>query len=151
MLINYIMIKGTHHTIKSRKILTQRTKDWWASLSPEEKKKKIEKTIQSTKGKKGHFKSGKKHFNWKGGKFKHKLGYIFILKPEHPFANKCGYIREHRLVMEKHLNRYLMLGEIIHHKNGIRDDNRIENLELLSTNHPPAHSPTICPKCGHNF
>jgi len=69
--------------------------------------------------------------NWKGGR-RQARGYIFVYKPEHPFCDYHGYVAEHRFVMERILGRYLLSTEIIHHINGIKNDNRIENLKLFS-------------------
>lgn len=64
-------------------------------------------------------------------------GYVFIWMPEHPRANKrSGRIREHIVVMEKILGRYLLPDEEVHHKNAIRGDNRPENLELWTKSQP---------------
>lgn len=69
--------------------------------------------------------------NWRGGKTKHHGRYIMIRVPEHPRAPvNSGYVFEHILVMEDLLGRYLVDGETVHHLNGVRDDNRPENLEL---------------------
>jgi len=82
------------------------------------------------KGLKG-FNKGSKNVNWKGGKTM-SGGYIYILKPNHPFVAKNHYVPEHRLVAEKELGRYLTKTEIIHHINEIKTDNRSENLYLFS-------------------
>lgn len=64
-------------------------------------------------------------------------GYWRLYKPGHPNAGKRGHILQHTLVMSEYLKRPLAKGETVHHKNGIRTDNRIENLEVWSSSHPP--------------
>lgn len=78
--------------------------------------------------------SGKNHPSYKNGRT-YKDGYVFIIDRSHPNANKRGRVSEHVYVMSKHIGRPILDGETIHHKNGIRDDNRIENLELRSGKH----------------
>lgn len=66
-----------------------------------------------------------------------KDGYRVVCRTNHPlFPNKTKQIFEHRLVMAEYLNRPLKPHETVHHKNGDRLDNRIENLELWSSLHP---------------
>lgn len=113
---------------------------------------------------KGHpqYNTGRTHFKkgvsnnvrennpmWKGGKTKMKSGYVLIYTPEHPNCHKGGYVSEHRLIMEKEVGRYLKPYEKIHHKNGVKDDNRPKNLEIVTDN--VHYGKVKCPFCNKKF
>lgn len=76
------------------------------------------------------FGSAENNGNWKGGR-RIQNGYHMVRYPNHPKAIQ-GYVYEHRLVMERHIGRYLKKDEIVHHKNRNKQDNRVENLEILT-------------------
>jgi len=87
---------------------------------------------------KRNFKREESCYTRKGDIRKNKQGYVLeFLNPGNKFyamANKSGYVMQHRLVMAKHLDRVLGETEIVHHINGDKTDNRIENLNLLDKN-----------------
>lgn len=71
--------------------------------------------------------SGENHWRYKGGSIIDKQGYVWLRSPV------CEY--EHKVVMSKHLGRPLYKNESVHHKDGVRHHNKIENLELRASSH----------------
>lgn len=86
-----------------------------------------------------------------------KEGYIMIYEPNHPNSQKDGWILDHRYIMSLHINRPLKKWEVIHHINGNKKDNRLENLELMInsehaqyTKNPNPVIDKICYLCGND-
>ena len=109
-----------------RKISLSNARGFFGKKHSEETRKKMSKSHAII--------VGDKNPRWKGGRINNGTGYIFIYSPEHPYCNNRKYVFEHRLVMEKHLGRYLKPEERVHHKNSVLNDNRIENLTLFANN-----------------
>ena len=99
-------------------------------------------------GKRNRFPKGVPSPNSKGGTI-NRAGYRLIFVPSHPGSTTRGYVLEHRLVMEQHLGRQLEDWEKVHHRNGVKSDNRIENLEIVT--HARPNGWVICPHCRKSF
>jgi hypothetical protein len=138
--------KPGYWTGKKRSPVSQKTREklskaFKGRVFPKEWREKISKALKGRKFSEEHknnlsknrpnrFKE--KHPRWKGGTLKEYRGYILVYVDNHPFSKFGNYVYEHRLVMEKHLKRYLTRKEIVHHINDIKNDNRIENLKLMT-------------------
>lgn len=97
----------------------------------------VERTLRrlGMKSKRGHGSPMEKNYFWKGGRNIDGDGYVLVKCPEHPYATKSGYVREHRLVMEKKLGRYLTREEVVHHeKRNDRQNNDPDSLQVFPTN-----------------
>lgn len=100
-----------------------------------------------------YHREGENGNTWKGGRVVAKNnGYVYLYKPDHPNAKKSdGYVLEHRYVMSEFLGRPLEKYEIVHHKNGNKQDNRITNLEVRWRNDHPPLKDACCPNCGYEL
>ena len=89
----------------------------------------------------------KMNYGEKNGRFKgnraYRAGYTFIRLPQHPQANQGGYVREHRFVMEKHVGHYLTSNDVVHHKDGDKKNNKINNLELFTNSEHKIYEQTL--------
>ena len=118
----------------------------WSTIS-----RRLEDLWMKTRSRSDSAKKGAKSPCWKGGRRIDKRGYVLV-------RHNVAYVFEHRLVMEQHLGRELKEEEIVHHKNGDKQDNRIENLELCTASeHRTKHAlpaakwatkHSCCVKCG---
>lgn len=123
---NNFNFKGRKHTKLTLEKLSKANKG--KSVSLETKNKMSIARRKLTKGGIGHKKDRKD-------------GYTYIYFPDHPKSTRDGYIMEHILVMECNIGRWLKNNEVVHHKNHIRNDNRIENLQLMtSSEHTRFHT-----------
>jgi hypothetical protein len=77
----------------------------------------------------------------RGSRLINGAGYVSIYEPANPNSAGNGYVLEHRKVMSEFLGRPLTQWEQVHHKNGVRHDNRIENLELWNIRQPAGQRP----------
>ena len=88
--------------------------------------------------------SGDEHPRWKGGSSITKRGYTIVKSPHHPRANSNGYVRRSLLVVESTLGRFLLPDEIVHHINGDKQDDRPDNLSVMTQNeHARLHHATV--------
>ncbi len=98
--------------------------------------------------------AGENNPMWKDGRYRTMQGYIDIrLYPDDPYytmtSKRWHYCREHRYIMAQSLGRCLTSKEGVHHKNGIKDDNRLENLELMVKTQNRGE--VTCPHCRRTF
>jgi hypothetical protein len=140
--------KGYHHTKEAKQRISEAAKGNRYSLGripwnkgikvgctiSKKSRERISRRMMGNQFAKGTQHSGEKSPSWKGGRINH-LGYFRVRCEDHPRASAHGkYVLEHILVMEAHLGRYLKKEEVVHHVNGIKHDNRIENLQLFENN-----------------
>lgn len=83
--------------------------------------------------------SGAKNPFWRGGKPVTRFGYRLVRDPAHPRAHSHGYVLEHVKIAEEMIGRRLRPDEVVHHKNGIRTDNRMENLAVMTRREHTRH------------
>lgn len=90
------------------------------------------KIAASQNGKKNKGKRRRSDYEFGGHEKKRPDGYVKVYVPEHPNCTADGYVMKHILVIERSIGRYLTEIECVHHINHIRNDNRIENLMLMT-------------------
>ena len=104
------------------------TGHWKGKKMPESAKQKMRENHADFRG--------EKNGRWKGGRRVDKDGYVLLHLPDHPYRDYHGYVREHRIAMEKHIGRHLLPDEVVHHIDQDKLNNDISNLQIMT---PQAH------------
>jgi len=141
--------RGKRWSEKRKKAQGRKLKEYYRTHKQWNCGKKLTLEQKKNFGKGSRGKKGSLSPNWEGGRWENKDGYVMIYKPEHPNAGSRIYVKEHRLVMSNLLGRPLKSIEHVHHKNGVRNDNRPENLELKVGS--PHRGQVRCPFCQKEF
>lgn len=129
----------TKDTNESLRRLADKKTNWWKTHDTAETRRKIGEASKGREGKKREQSS-----LWRGGRYvSGRDGYIMV------YIGNYKYIPEHRFVMQQHLGRELTADEEVHHINGIKDDNRLQNLKLVVKK--MHYGEVKCPHCGASF
>lgn len=137
----YYTLKKNHIQIVTRR--RPKNPQQRSQKSREKASKSTKITNQKRRILKGNYISDNRWYNF--------FGYVAMPNPDYKMGDKnvSKTILEHRYIMQKHLGRKLDAKELVHHINGIKDDNRIENLVIKSRhNH---FGEVICPHCQQKF
>lgn len=111
---------------------TDAVRDAWVEIGRSGKGRRRTAAQKDAISKANRGKRKRSDYEFGGHEKKRRDGYIAVYVPDHPNCNREGYVMKHHLVMEREIGRKLLPGEVVHHKNRIRDDNRIENLQLMT-------------------
>lgn len=133
-IFNACSVCGKGRWVRVLKGIPRNTICNWCSTRKLIKQKRNKETVS----KMGESRLGSLNWNWQGGRYVTKSGYVWTwIHPDDffaPMASRHNFVLEHRLIMAKSLGRCLQFWEWVHHKNGVKDDNSIENLELTTRN-----------------
>lgn len=119
--------RSTHDYETSEKV-----HEAWRKIGQAAKGRKLTDEQKSLLSQKATGRRKRDDYEFGGHEKKRDDGYIAVYCPQHPNASREGYVMKHRLVMERALGMYIPAGYVVHHINHIRDDNRLENLALMT-------------------
>lgn len=119
---------------------TQKQRSAWVEIGKRSKGRTISAEQKAKLSEKMSGRRKRTDYEFGGHEKKRKDGYIRVYVPDHPNCTRDGFVMKHILVVERSIGRYLTDGECVHHINHIRDDNRIENLRLMTiSDHASMH------------
>lgn len=131
--------------VKARKSFdyptTDKLREAWVSIGKRSKGRVVSEEQRAKQSEKMKGRRARSDYEFGGHEKKRPDGYIKVYVPDHPNCTSDGYVMKHILVMERAIGRYIREGECVHHINHKRDDNRIENLQLMSlSDHTAMHN-----------